>query len=268
MLKWRMLSFPLLLGLLAFIFLAPYRYGYPVFAVAACVVIPLAVYECARMLDKAGVGTMPLAAGIFSLLTVASFMFRRLGFATVWLVLLLLFLPWLLVLIRRSFAVSRVFNTVGVIAVTLAPFLSLAKIAFGRLFFIVVATKAMDTGGYIFGMLSDRLLPGGNHKLCPNVSPKKSWEGAIGGLALSLMAGFLFYLVQKDMELWKYLLFAFLLAVASLLGDLTESALKRFCGVKDSGSWIPGMGGALDVLDSFLYTALACQLFGAMLRWF
>ena len=56
--------------------------------------------------------------------------------------------------------------------------------------------------------------------------------------------------------LWKILVFGALLAVASIAGDLTESALKRKCGVKDSGNIIPGMGGPLDVLDSFIYNGM------------
>ena len=262
MLKWRLLSFPLLLGLLAFIFLAPYKYGYPVFAAAAMIAIPLAVFECARMLDNIGVRTMPIPGAVFTLFVTAALLFRRIGFLAPILLLALLTLPWLLALFRREFAVERIFNTVGVIVLTALPFLALAvHFRSGRLFFIILATKAMDTGGYIFGMLSGKYLPGGNHKLCPSVSPKKSWEGAAGGMILSLLVGWAFYAVRGDMTLAKYLVFAALLAVASILGDLTESALKRRCGVKDSGSWIPGMGGVLDVLDSFIYTAAACALF-------
>ena len=262
MLKWRLVSFPLLLGLLAFIFLAPEKYGYPVFALAATLVIPLAVFECARMLDRAGIGTMPVVSGIFSLAMVGSCMYGR--YSNILITALcaaLITLPWLLILVYREFAVERVFNTAGVILLVMTPFLLLAMTGFDRLLFIMLATKAMDTGGYIFGMLSGRFLPGGNHKLCPKVSPKKSWEGAAGGMALSLLVGWGFFAWKGDMPLVRYLAFAALLAVASVLGDLTESALKRRCGVKDSGNWIPGMGGALDVLDSFIYTALVCGVF-------
>ena len=273
MLKWRLISFPLLVGILCFIFLAPYKYGYPVFAVAAVIAIPLAVFECARMLDKCGIGTMPISCGIFTAVLTAAFMFqRRLGFLFPILFVLLITLPWILVLVRREFAVEKVFGSVGTIVLVSIPYLALAA-HFGseklnRLFFIILATKAMDTGGYIFGMLSGKLLPGGNHKLCPNVSPKKSWEGAIGGLILSLAVGWAFFALRNDMPLAKYLVFAAILAVASIFGDLTESALKRRCGVKDSGNWIPGMGGVLDVLDSFIYTAVACALFAFVAAFF
>ncbi len=119
--------------------------------------------------------------------------------------------------------------------------------------FFIVATKTMDTGGYIFGMLSS-YLPGGNHKIAPAVSPKKSWEGFAGGLLLNAAAVYL---------MWKYafpsasLVFSvisgIILGIGSFFGDLTESGVKRAAGIKDSGNLLPGMGGVFDVLDSFIY---------------
>ena len=69
-----------------------------------------------------------------------------------------------------------------------------------------------------------------------------------------------------DPRLWKFLAFAVVLSLASIAGDLTESALKRKCGVKDSANWIPGMGGALDVLDSFIYVAPVCLVFTELVK--
>ena len=140
---------------------------------------------------------------------------------------------------------------------------------------MILVTKAMDTGGDIFGMLSSKLLPGGNHKLCPSISPKKSWEGVAGGVVLSMLTAWCFFRFFPDwhfevwigaLRLWKFLAFGVLLALASIAGDLTESALKRKCGVKDSANWIPGMGGALDVLDSFIYVAPLCMVFAALVK--
>ena len=264
------MSFPLLLGLLAAIFLSPIKYGTPIFMFCSALMIPLAVYECAAMLDKAGIRTVPLAAAVFSLLTVLSCWNTEVRHVVLWLLMVaMIFLPWLFILFRRDFAVERAFNSVGVITLVSTPFIILMAVYLfrhsvysqRRLFYIICATKAMDTGGYIFGMLSNRLMRNGNHKLCPKVSPGKSWEGAVGGMLLSLAVGWGFWVWLGDMALWKYLLLSALLAAASILGDLTESALKRRCGVKDSGSWIPGMGGALDVLDSFIYTGLVYLVF-------
>ena len=119
--------------------------------------------------------------------------------------------------------------------------------------FVICTTKAMDTGGYIFGMLASKL-PGGNHKIVPAVSPKKSWEGFFGGILLALAAAAAFIpCFSATILWWKLLVVAFVLALGSFFGDLTESALKRAADIKDSGNYIPGMGGIFDVLDSFIY---------------
>ena len=140
------------------------------------------------------------------------------------------------------------------------------------LFFVMMVTKAMDTGGYIFGMLSNRWMPGGNHKIVPSISPKKSWEGTAGGVILSIAVSLLFYWlfcskgIGVNAPLGWDIAAAVVLALGSFAGDLTESALKRTCDVKDSGHWIPGMGGAFDVLDSFIYNGILFWLLVFFLR--
>jgi phosphatidate cytidylyltransferase len=119
-------------------------------------------------------------------------------------------------------------------------------------------TKATDTGGYIVGTLTAKL-PGGNHKIAPNISPKKSWEGLAGGMILSLAVAWAFYYFGRNtcpVPLAWAMFAGVVLSLGSFFGDLTESAIKRLCGVKDSGSFVPGMGGAFDVLDSFIYNGL------------
>jgi phosphatidate cytidylyltransferase len=105
-------------------------------------------------------------------------------------------------------------------------------------------------------MLSNKLMKNGNHKLIPSISPKKSWEGLAGGLILSLAAGVGFGLSDPfGIGLTATVVISFFLSLGSLAGDLSESALKRAADIKDSGNWIPGMGGILDVVDSFIYNA-------------
>ena len=120
-------------------------------------------------------------------------------------------------------------------------------------------------GGYIFGMLSGRWMKNGNHKICPSISPKKSWEGTVGGLLFSVGVSLIFWKIYAEApfcrmpfqnlgtSIWWYITAGVVLGIGSLAGDLTESALKRSAGVKDSGAIIPGMGGVFDVLDSFIY---------------
>jgi len=119
---------------------------------------------------------------------------------------------------------------------------------------IILAAVATDTGGYYAGTLW------GERKLWPAVSPKKSWTGLFGGLALCLavcsalgLAGNNLGWGLPEMPLWAWLLTALLLHQAAVFGDFFESALKRTLEVKDSGSLLPGHGGILDRIDSILF---------------
>ena len=110
-----------------------------------------------------------------------------------------------------------------------------------------------DSGAYIVGSLTAKL-PRGNHKMFPRVSPAKSWEGLIGGVVFSLLAGYVFYCVgwTAELGLANSLWFAAFGSVFGTLGDLMESLLKRTLGVKDSGKFMPGHGGVLDRFDSLM----------------
>ena len=110
-----------------------------------------------------------------------------------------------------------------------------------------------DSGAYIVGSLTAKL-PNGNHKMFPRVSPAKSWEGLIGGVVFSLLAGYVFYRVgwTAELGLANSLWLAAFGSVFGTLGDLMESLLKRTLGVKDSGKFMPGHGGVLDRFDSLM----------------
>ncbi|MEY4336933.1 MAG: hypothetical protein RLZZ45_1852, partial [Bacteroidota bacterium] len=87
-------------------------------------------------------------------------------------------------------------------------------------------------------------------------SPKKTWEGTIGGIVLSVVL--IYFLAQLKWEAnWEIMLVAFVTAISGTVGDLLESKLKRMAGVKDSGSFLPGHGGFLDRFDSILLAAPA-----------
>ncbi len=131
-------------------------------------------------------------------------------------------------------------------------------------FFLVVVTKAGDIGGYVVGKSTARLLPGGNHKMVPRISPNKSWEGLAGSIAFSIgAAAALVALMGERFALggriviheWNAIAMGFGLAVIGLLGDLTESILKRASQLKDSGRALPGLGGVLDAVDSLILVA-------------
>ncbi|MET3732109.1 phosphatidate cytidylyltransferase [Moheibacter stercoris] len=93
----------------------------------------------------------------------------------------------------------------------------------------------------------------GKHKLAPKISEKKSWEGAIGGFVFTVLTGYLleyFFLPESKLN---WLIVGIIVAIAAPIGDLVESKLKRTFNAKDSGKWMPGHGGFLDRLDSFIF---------------
>lgn len=113
-------------------------------------------------------------------------------------------------------------------------------------FLIVWAT---DAGAYCVGMLF------GRHKMAPVISPKKSWEGAVGGVLCCLLAVIVYNELVLDYT-WRFVLAtALICSVFGQIGDLLESWLKRWAGVKDSGNLIPGHGGLMDRFDSMMLVA-------------
>jgi phosphatidate cytidylyltransferase len=111
-------------------------------------------------------------------------------------------------------------------------------------------TAGSDSGAYYFGSTF------GKRKLCPNISPKKTVEGALGGLLCGLVAACVSASLLLDTVDWLFVgMAAVLLTGVGILGDLTESMIKRGTGTKDSGTLLAGHGGVLDRIDSLLLTA-------------
>ncbi len=134
------------------------------------------------------------------------------------------------------------------------------------LMYSLFASKFTDVGAYLTGCSI------GKHKLCPRISPKKTWEGVIGGLLFSTLLGTLLvwgvqdYVAPYGLTVKRAVPLGLVLGACAVLGDLTESLFKRASGLKDSGleataRILPGMGGLLDVLDSVLFTAPAMYLY-------
>lgn len=108
---------------------------------------------------------------------------------------------------------------------------------------------ANDIGGYIGGMSF------GKHKLFERVSPKKTWEGSIGGAVLCFITAVVIAQYFTSLSLYNWLIIAILMVVFGSIGDLVESLFKRNLSVKDSGKLIPGHGGLLDRFDGLLIAA-------------
>ncbi len=126
------------------------------------------------------------------------------------------------------------------------------------LYFILV-TKFSDTGAYAVGSLI------GRHKMIPRISPAKTWEGFGGAIVLSTAASLVFAHFLGDrmqgMNLFHAVVLGVLLSTTAVVGDLIESLFKREAGVKDSGTFFPGIGGILDLLDSLLFNAPIMYLY-------
>lgn len=111
--------------------------------------------------------------------------------------------------------------------------------------FLFILIWSSDTFAYLVGKFF------GKNKMAPKISPKKTWEGYIGGVVLTLVLSYFVEQYQPQLR-GNWMVVGFLIAAFAPLGDLVESQLKRNFGVKDSGNIIPGHGGVLDRLDSFL----------------
>ena len=124
--------------------------------------------------------------------------------------------------------------------------------------FLGVTVWLTDTGAFFTGRQV------GGEKLAPDISPAKTWSGAIGGLVLGSVAGTLIWHFGTTSPLWIGALLAVVMSVLGQVGDLTESALKRRFRVKDSGNVIPGHGGLMDRLDSVTFGVLFLYGVGAL----
>src|ERR1700751_5521034 len=119
--------------------------------------------------------------------------------------------------------------------------------------YLIAVTKFSDMGAYLTGSAI------GRHLMSPQISAKKTWEGFFGALGFALLCSLaLFKLMPGHLSMlnWTHAtILGLLLGFAAVIGDLAESIIKRSTGVKDSGNLLPGIGGALDLLDSLLFTA-------------
>ena len=131
--------------------------------------------------------------------------------------------------------------------------------------YVVLAAKLTDAGAFFIGIAV------GRHKLIPRLSPGKTWEGFAGGIATCvIMSVVYFHLVDKNLlggmvvTTLHAIVLGIVLSLVGMAGDLAESLLKRASMVKDSGKSVPGVGGALDVVDSVLFVAPVFYLYVRM----
>jgi phosphatidate cytidylyltransferase len=172
---------------------------------------------------------------------------------------------WLLAFLWVSLAPTRVRPVSAALAGLLAlvpcwlalVHLTLATQSTHWVLFTLALVWAADTGAFFAGRWLGRV------PLAPRVSPKKTWEGVIGGIVTSALVAWLAATYLFIVDPWPFVLTCIAVAAVSVVGDLTESLLKRAVGLKDSGSVFPGHGGMLDRIDSV--TAAAPTLVFALI---
>ena len=136
------------------------------------------------------------------------------------------------------------------VGVLLAQFIVLRQLELGLLLSAMVAfvTWTNDTAAYFIGTRF------GRHPFVPRISPKKSWEGALGGGVLGALVGIVWgYFTLPTIPFYHLVILSVLIVCAGVIGDLSESLIKRQVGQKDAGGLIPGHGGVLDRIDSMMF---------------
>ena len=140
-----------------------------------------------------------------------------------------------------------------------ATYLANANHAYGYLLYLIFAVELNDVAAFTCGKLF------GRHPLRSNISPKKTWEGALGALAVSLALPWLMWFSFPHFSALELVITGLIVGIAGQLGDLSISVIKRDLKIKDTGAVLEGHGGILDRVDSLIYVA---PLFFHAVRWF
>ncbi|KRM57223.1 phosphatidate cytidylyltransferase [Secundilactobacillus malefermentans] len=136
-------------------------------------------------------------------------------------------------------------------------FIAAREVGLSTLFYALLIVWITDSGAYMIGKKF------GSHKLAPHISPNKTWEGSVGGTVVAVIVAAIYCAIfpQGTYSLITMIFISIGLSIVGQFGDLIESALKRFYGVKDSGKILPGHGGILDRFDSLLLVLPLMHLF-------
>ncbi len=247
------------MGLLAMVSI----FSDPLFVVVVVVLIALGLYEFFTMLEKKDIPIYKYFGVTIGIIIPLS-IFLRFELTRGWEFLFISFALGTLFILQFS----RRESTNAVLAISATMFalfyiswffsfmIKLKMLPHGTALvgFLLLVTKGADIGAFFVGRRF------GKHALIPHISPKKTVEGALGGMATAVVAALASrtFLPELTAFSWPNLvLLGFALGGLGMLGDLSESLIKRDCAAKDSGKVLPGMGGVMDIIDSLLFTAPA-----------
>ncbi len=246
---------PVLNGLLVFIFMI-------IFAI-------LLSLEVSNMLKKRGMDLNPWVLSIFSTLSNINFLLYALGSLNLFfffIFTLLLLTLYLFVIFMQESVKGEFKHSLEIVSISLLVFImtgvflpiaGLLKIMSPNGWILVIPLAIAwftDAGGLFIGKWL------GRDELNMLSSPHKTVQGYIGSILFALITGVILFVLQillpvsTSFTIWQLLLISFLLALASIIGDLAESTFKRWAGVKDSGQLFPGHGGVFDLIDSVIFS--------------
>jgi len=240
--------------------------GSLLFGVLAILLCFFALREFTVILEKSGTPADPKYTPLFAGLTVIPALCGNFDYSAL-IAGLFIVQSWALFLVSKNQkdVMYRILSSTAAFFLFTIPVLMIVFIYQRNpllFFYLVLVTKISDIGAYVTGTVSNALTKGGNHKMVPSISPGKSYEGAVGGLISAVVASFIIWphcgLVNT---LWFPAAAGVVLFFGSMAGDLAESAFKRICQVKDSGNFLPGIGGIFDLVDSLLVNGVLFFLF-------
>ena len=173
---------------------------------------------------------------------------------------LVFLLPVVLYHDRKTYSIVDAFYLIGGIfflGTSFSLLILMRTISFDIIVYLFVITIMTDTYAYLTGMLI------GKTKLLEDLSPKKTWEGTIGGTLMGVILGTIFYhiIIDQNLSLFVVIIMTLFLSILGQYGDLAFSAIKRYYGKKDFSNIMPGHGGILDRLDSIIFVVLGFTFF-------
>jgi phosphatidate cytidylyltransferase len=248
-----------ILPLLVLIIFSPSQY---LFMGLAVVALTMALNELYVMLDKKGDKNYRLTGLVFSLIVYTMIIFEfKLSFYFFAAALFFMGLFFMIILSKDVKSFPRVFNTIGPVSyITILGSFALLIRQFDNgtywIFLLLLMTMVYDGGAYFVGSAL------GKHKLIPELSPGKTVEGCIGGIVINMIVitVIFFTMLPKGLMGGKamlphLLILSVLMSVIGQTGDIAESVIKRYAGVKNSSELLPEHGGVLDKIDSIMFNA-------------
>lgn len=201
---------------------------------------------------------------IITLLVLTNSQLKALTFSIDYRVLAGLFIAYLLPTVlyhnKEKYSINDAFYLIGgvlFLGISMSLLILIRDKSLGLLIYLVLIAVITDIYAYIIGVLI------GKHKMLEVISPKKSWEGMIGGTVFAILFGTIFYhlFISETMPIYVVVLITLFLSVLGQFGDLVFSTIKRYFGKKDFSSLIAGHGGILDRLDSVIFVLLGFMFF-------